>query len=106
MLKINKDYRSAGLRWSMFLSGGSLGGHGSSLDFICSSLVFSITSPIIVCVVADIFVKYLPYLMVNGENQPLCVMMMAWRVVLFALGKHYISASSTVLKGGKRALYV
>ena len=41
--------------------------------------------------------------MVNGENQPLCVMMMAWRVVLFALGKHSISASSTMLKGGKRA---
>ena len=73
------------LRWSLLLSGGSLGGHGSSLGFICSCLVLSITSPMIACVAVDIFVKYLPYLMVNGENQLPCVMMMAWRVVLFAL---------------------
>uniref|UniRef100_A0A2N9F1X2 Uncharacterized protein n=1 Tax=Fagus sylvatica TaxID=28930 RepID=A0A2N9F1X2_FAGSY len=57
MLKMSKDYRSAGLRWSLLLSGGSLGGHGSSLGFICSCFVFSITSPIMACVVADIFMK-------------------------------------------------
>ena len=87
MLKMNKDHWSARLWWSLLLSGGSLGGHDSSLGFICSCLVFSITSPIITCVTADIFVKYLPYLIVNGENQLLCVMMMAWRVVLFCIGK-------------------
>ncbi len=101
MLKMNKDHQSVELRWSLLLSGGNLGGHGSSLGFICSCLVFSITSPIITCVTVDIFVKYLPYLMVNGENQLFCVMMMAWRVMLFALGKHSISASSAAPKEGK-----
>uniref|UniRef100_A0A2N9GLX9 Uncharacterized protein n=1 Tax=Fagus sylvatica TaxID=28930 RepID=A0A2N9GLX9_FAGSY len=106
MLKMNKDHQSAVLWWSLLLSGGSLGGHGSSLGFICSCLVFSITSPMIACVAVDIFVKYLLYLMVNGENQLPCVMMMAWRVVLFAFEKHSISASSAVPKGGKRASYM
>ena len=87
MLKMNKDHQSAGLRWSLLLCDGSLDGHGSFLGFICFSLVFSINSPIVACFVADIFVKYLPYLIVNGENQLLCVMMMAWRVVLFCIGK-------------------
>jgi hypothetical protein len=70
------------------------------------NLVFSITSPIIACVAANIFVKYLPYLKVIEEDQLLCVMMMAWRVVLFVLGKHSISASSAAPKRGKRASYV
>uniref|UniRef100_A0A2N9HBL5 Uncharacterized protein n=1 Tax=Fagus sylvatica TaxID=28930 RepID=A0A2N9HBL5_FAGSY len=69
MLKMNKDHWSAGLRWSLILSGGSLGGHDSSLGFICSCFVFSITSPIMAYVAADIFMKYLPYLIVNKENQ-------------------------------------
>jgi hypothetical protein len=103
---MNKDHRSAGLRWSLILSGGSLGGHGSSLGFICSCFVFSITFPIMACVAADIFMKYLPYLMVNRENQLPCVMMMVWRVVLFALKKHSISASSTAPKEGKKVSYV
>ena len=106
MLKMNKDHRSAGLRWSLILSGGSLGGHGSSLGFIYSCFVFSITFPIMACVAADIFMKYLPYLMVNRENQLPCVMMMVWRVVLFTLKKHSISASSTALKEGKKVSYV
>jgi hypothetical protein len=78
MLKMNKDHRSVGLWWSLLLSGGSLGGHGSSLGFIYSCFVFSITA----CVAADIFVKYLPHLMVNGKNQLPCVIMIAWRPAL------------------------
>jgi hypothetical protein len=81
MLKMNKDHWSAGLRWSLLLSGGSLGGHGSSFGFICSYFVFSITSPITACVAADIFVKYLPHLIVNEKNQLLYVIMIAWRLV-------------------------
>ena len=82
MLKMNKDHRSAGLRWSLILSGGSLGGHGSSLGFICSCFVFSITSPIIAYVAAAIFMKYLSYLMVNKKNQQSCVMMMEFHLLI------------------------
>jgi hypothetical protein len=64
------------------LSGGSLGGHGSSLGFICSCFVFSITSPIMAYVVADIFMKYLPYLKVNRENQQPFTMMMAFHLLI------------------------
>ena len=69
MLKMNKDYRSAGLQCSLLLSGGSLGGHGSSLGCICSCFVFPITSPIIAGVATDVFVKCLPHLMVNEKDQ-------------------------------------
>jgi hypothetical protein len=82
MLKMKKDHWSAGLWWSLILSDGSLGGHGSSLGFICSCFVFSITPPIMACVTTDIFMKYLSYLMVNRENQQPCVMMMAFHLLI------------------------
>ena len=65
--------------------------------------VFSITSLISACVAADIFVKYLPHLMVNEKNQLPYVIMITWRLMLFALEKHSMSASSSAPKGGKRA---
>ena len=64
---MNKDHRSAGLWWSLLLSGGSLGGHDSSLDLISSCFVFPIISPITAGVAADILWKCLPHLMVNGK---------------------------------------
>ena len=44
MLRMSKDHRSAGLRWSLLLSGGSFGGHGSFLGLLSSSFVFLIIS--------------------------------------------------------------
>ena len=44
MLKMSKDHRSAGLWWSLLLSGGSLGGHGNFLSLFSSSFVFFMTS--------------------------------------------------------------
>jgi hypothetical protein len=69
MLKMNKEHQSVGLRWSLLLSNGSLGGHGNSLGLISSYFVFPITSPITAGVAADVFVKCLPHLMVNEKNQ-------------------------------------
>jgi hypothetical protein len=69
MLKMNKDHRSAELQWSLLLSGGSLGGHDSSLGCICSCFVFPITSPITAGAATDVFVKCLPHLMVNEKDQ-------------------------------------
>uniref|UniRef100_A0A2N9HXK7 Uncharacterized protein n=1 Tax=Fagus sylvatica TaxID=28930 RepID=A0A2N9HXK7_FAGSY len=44
MLRMSKDHRSAGLWWSLPLSGVSFGGHGSFLGLLRSSFVFLIIS--------------------------------------------------------------
>ena len=83
MLKINKDHQSAGLWWSLLLSGDSLGGHGSFLGLISSCFVFPIISPITAGVAVDVLWKCLPHLMVHGKNQFLLCNNMSWRPVFF-----------------------
>ena len=81
---MSKDHRSAGLRWSLLLSGGSLGGPGSSLSFICSCFVFSITSPCMACVVADIFFLwniYRIWRLIEKTKEP-CMMMMSFHLLI------------------------
>ena len=103
MLKMNKDHRSAGLRWSLLLSGGSLGGHSSFLGLICSCFIFSITSPITAGVAADVFVKCLLHLMVNEKNQPPYAIMMPGDPC-FTLEKCSLEClECRTKKGGKRA---
>jgi hypothetical protein len=57
MLRMGKDHRSAGLRWSLPLSGVGLGGHGSLLGFFNSCLIFPITSLFPADVAADAFLE-------------------------------------------------
>ena len=102
MLKMNKDHRSAGLRWSLLLSGGSLGGHDSSLSFICTCFVFPITA----CVAADVFVKYLSHLMVNEKNQLPYIIMIAWRPVFLHWKSTLWVPRAPCQKGRKRASHV
>jgi hypothetical protein len=55
----------------------------ASLASFAHAFGFSIISPLMACVVADIFfMKYLPYLKVNRENQQPCMMTMAFHFLI------------------------
>ena len=86
MLRMNKDHRSVGLWWSLPLSGGSFGGHGSFLDLISPYFVFPIILPITVGVVADVFLEASTVTAGQWEEPPLSAIMMPGDLYL-SLGK-------------------
>ena len=106
MLKMNKDHRSAGLRWSLLLSGSSLGGYGSSLGFICSCFVFPITSPITAGVAADVFVNVYCTRWLMRRTSSLCnydgleTRVLHWKSTLLSV------SSAAPKRGEKRASHV
>ena len=57
MLRMSKDHRSAGLRWSLPSSGVNFDSHGNLLDLFTSCFVFSITSLFIAGVIADVLLE-------------------------------------------------
>ena len=105
MTRMSKDYRSAGPRWSLPLSGAGLGGHGRPLGLFSLCFIFSITfcfswccrwfcggvrrepmdngkdqlpsSLFLVSIGAatDPFSGNKPWLLVNEENQPSLIIM-------------------------------
>ena len=77
MLRTSKDHRSAGLWWSLLLSGVSLVGHGSFLSLLHSCFVFPITS---------LFWSYLPWLLGNEKNQTSLAIIALWDLFII-LGK-------------------
>jgi hypothetical protein len=79
---MSKNHRSAGLWWSLLLSGGSLGGHGSSLLHLLLLCFLHHFSPHGLCCSRHFFMKYLPYLKDNRENQQPCMMMMAFHLLI------------------------
>ena len=105
MLRMSKDHRSTGLRWSLPLSGISLGGHGSFLDLLNSCFVFLITSLFAASVAANALLEVSTVTARQWEKPNFFSNDGAWRPVSY-LGKELLLfALSSVLKiGGKERI--